>query len=274
MWQYIRRFGIELYCFFTAPLFVKNCLGMLVFVSAFFGLTFWWMKCYTNHGESMEVPNYVGMQFREASKKAKSRDFRVAISDSVYVVGKLPGEIIEQNPKSKSRVKENRTIYFTITKNNPDIVKLPDLSGGDDYELYSKKLARLGLKPRIIAQTNDARLEPNTIVQVLYRGDTITSKLPKGFTVEMGSVIDFVVSQEVATNVTIPDCRCQTFDAAKFLISTNNLNLGSVIKDASVTNQESAYVYKQVPKFDPNGTMRAGEQITLYLTQNKPSDCQ
>lgn len=42
------------------------------------------------------------------------------------------------------------------------------------------------------------KFEPDTIVQVLYRGDTITSKLPKGFTiVEMGSVINFVVSQEV-----------------------------------------------------------------------------
>lgn len=44
MWQYIRRFGIELYCFFTAPLFVKNPLGMLVLYQHFSASLFWWIS--------------------------------------------------------------------------------------------------------------------------------------------------------------------------------------------------------------------------------------
>lgn len=274
MWQSIRRFGIEIYCFLTAPVFVKNCLGMFVFVGGFFLLTFWWMKCYTNHGESTEVPNYVGMGFREASKKAKSRDFRVAVSDSVFVPGKPPGEITAQNPKPGSRVKEERTLYFTVTKNNPDIVQLPDLSGGgDDYDLYAKKISRLGLKPRISARVDDPKLEPNTIVAVIFRGDTITDKLEQGIKVDMGSTVDFVVSEKVTLSAGIPDCVCQTFDAAKFLIQSSNLNVGSVVKDNTVTDAERAFIYRQSPKYDPNGKVRIGEQIDLYLTQNKPKGC-
>ena len=79
MWQKIRRFGVELYAFFTTPYVLKNCLGMSALVFGLFLMTFWWLKCYTNHGESVQVPSYVGMSFREAAKKARSRDFGVEI---------------------------------------------------------------------------------------------------------------------------------------------------------------------------------------------------
>lgn len=273
MWQRLRRFGVELYSFFTAPFVVKNCLGMLGAMAVVLMLTFWWLKCYTNHGESVQVPNYVGMSFREAARKARARDFGVAVSDSLYVPGKPPGEITAQDPKAESRVKEGRTIYFTVTKNNPDIVKLPDLTGGDDYDLYSRKISRMGLKPRIVARAADPGAPANVILAVIYKGDTITRKLRAGYSVEMGATLDFVVSEEVKTTVNIPDCVCQTLDAAKFLLQTSELSVGTIIKDASVTDPESAYVWRQMPKYDPNGTMRKGEQIDLYITQDKPSTC-
>lgn len=272
IWLKIRRIGFELYCFFTAPLVVKNCLGMLGFLFGLFLLTFWWLKCYTNHGESTQVPSYVGMNFQEAARKARSRDFNVVVNDSLYVPGKPPGEVVSQNPEPGSRVKEGRAIYFTVTKNNPDIISLPALEGSDDYDLYSRKCSRLGLKPRIAARVADPKLEPNTIVAVLYRGDTITDQI-RGFRVEMGATLDFVVSEQVTMTVSIPDCVCQTLDAAKFLITSSNLNVGTIIKLGSVTDEQNAYVKTQKPAFDPNGTMRVGEQITLYITQEKPETC-
>lgn len=274
VWQRIRRFGFELYAFFTAPFVAKNILGMIGLITGLFLLTFWWLKCYTNHGESLQVPSYVGMTYREAARKAASRDFSVAVSDSVYVPGKPPGEVLSQNPLAESRVKEGRTIYFTVAKNNPDLIKLPSLSSGDDYEIYSRKLTRLGLKPRILARVADPKLDPNTITAVIYRGDTITRKIPRGVTVEMGGTVDFIVSEEVTLTVNIPDCGCQTLDAARFLIQASNLSVGSIIKDGTVTDEQNAYVYRQTPRFDPNGTMRVGEQIDLYLTQEKPKNCE
>ena len=73
-------------------------------------LTLWWLRCYTNHGESIEVPNFVGSSYKEALRIAKAKDFNVAITDSIYLEGKLPGEVLTQNPKAKSFVKEGRTI--------------------------------------------------------------------------------------------------------------------------------------------------------------------
>jgi beta-lactam-binding protein with PASTA domain len=212
------------------------------------------------------------MSFKEAARKARSRDFSVAVSDSLYVQGKPPGEIVSQDPKPESRVKEGRTIYFTVTKNNPDIIKLPALSGSEDYEMYSRKLSRLGLKPRIIARVPDPVAGQNIILDVLYRGDTITKRIRSGMPVEMGATIDFIVSEEVTMTVMIPDLVGQTLDAAKFLIQTSELSVGAIIPDGTVSKDDNdAYVYRQSPKFDANGTMRKGEQIDLYITKNEPN---
>lgn len=268
LWQKLRRFGVELYAYLTDFYVVKNYLTMLVLVSGILLLTFWWLQCYTNHGESVQVPSYTGMNFREAARKAKSRNFNVVVSDSIYEVGRAPGIILSQDPKPQSRVKEGRTIYFVVTKNNPDIIKLPSLIGSDDYDIYSRKISRLGLKPRVIARVPDPA-EPNTILQVIYRGDTITRKVA-GFPMAKGETLDFVVSEEVTLTVSVPDCLCQSLDAAKFLIQTSDLSVGAVIPDGTVTDPETAYVYRQKPNYDPNGTMRKGEQIDLYITQQWP----
>jgi beta-lactam-binding protein with PASTA domain len=269
----LRRTGVELYSFITTPFVFKNCLAMLGTVMFILSLTFWWLKCYTQHGDSVKVPEYIGMNIRDASRKARARNFGVAISDSVYVQGKSAGEIVAQDPKPGSDVKEGRTIYFTVNKSNPDIIKLPDLAGGDDYELYSRKIARLGLTPRVVARMPDPRLGPNVIIDVIYHGDTITRELRQGVSVEMGSTIDFVVSEEVVTATFIPDCVGQTLDAAKFLIEANGLLVGSIIPDETTDKYDNeAYVYRQTPKFDPNGSMKRGEQVDLYISREKPAD--
>ncbi len=195
------------------------------------------------------------------------------MSDSIYEVGRAPGVILSQDPKPQSRVKEGRTIYFIVTKNNPDIIKLPALIGNDDYEIYSRKISRLGLKPRIVARVPDPA-EPNTILEVIYRGDTITRQVRTGgFSMEKGGALDFVVSEAVTLTVSIPDCECQTLDAAKFLIQTSELSVGQIIPDATVTDPDNAYVQRQRPKYGPNETMRKGEQVDLWITQERPVFC-
>ncbi len=273
VWLIIRRIGLEVYSFLTAPYVVRNCMWLIATMGILLVLTLWWLKCYTHHGESVQVPNFVGMGFREAMVKAQARGFEVVINDSIYVPEKPPGVVLLQNPKPESRVKEGRTIYFTIAKRNPDIVRLPNLVGNDDYDLYSRKCLRLGLKPRVIARVADPRLAPNTIVAVLFRGDTITEAIRYGYEVEMGAEIDFVVSEQVALLVEIPNCLCLTYDAARFLITSNQLNVGAVINDGTVVDQMSAYVWRQSPAYEPNGTLRVGEQIDLYLTQELPPHC-
>ncbi len=70
LWQKLRRFGVELYAYLTDFFVVKNYLTMLALVVGILLMIFWWLQCYTNHGESVQVPSYVGMNFRESARKA------------------------------------------------------------------------------------------------------------------------------------------------------------------------------------------------------------
>jgi len=40
-----------------------------------------------------------------------------------------------------------------------------------------------------------------------------------------------------------------------------------------VTDELNAYVWKQVPAYSPNTTIRIGEQVDVYLTQKPPAGC-
>jgi beta-lactam-binding protein with PASTA domain len=265
MWQFIRKIGIEIYCFLTAPLVVKNCLSILAIFAAIGFTSTFWMKCYTNHGESLEVPELTGLSFKDAKKKAGKQDLEVAITDSIFQVDKPVGFVISQDPKPGSKVKENRTIYFTVTKNNPDLLKLPSLRGNDDYELYSKTLSKMGLKPRVVGTIVDTRLEPNTVLNIVYKGDTVTRKLDSGVQVNMGDFIDCIVSVGAEGAVSeVPELGCMTLDAAREAIQ----GTGKAIKDLHhigvVSDEDNAYVLR----YNINGA-----DIDIYLVQKKPSSC-
>jgi hypothetical protein len=54
-------------------------------------------------------------------------------------------------------------------------------------------------------------------------------------------------------------------------MQTSELNVGAIISDGTVSKDDNdAHVIRQSPKYDPNGTMRKGEQIDLYITKNPP----
>lgn len=269
-----KQIAREIWWFVSSGIFLKNCAGIIGFIFVFVWMTTFWLKCYTDHGESLSVPDFVGMTLEEAERKVKSRGFTLVASDSTDKPGAVPFTIIEQNPKSGARVKEDRTIYLTITKAVMSNVPLPDIAGGnDDFEQYQKKLQLQEIKAEILGRKYDPILEPNTIVDVIYEGDTITNKLRYGVKVPKGSTVYFVVSERENSNIQIPDLVCQNVEAAKFLLVSHNLMLGNIVKDNTVIEVEDAFVWKQEPPFAPNTTMRIGEQITLYITGKLPSGC-
>lgn len=274
IWNLIKESSKDLWYFVSSPVFIKNFTGMLVLSGVLLLLTSWWMRCYTNHGESLQVHNYIGMPLEDAISKAESRTFSIIVNDSIFVVGKPPLEVLDQNPKPLSRVKEQRKIYLTVSKASPDMIKLPDITeGNDDYNQYRRILRTFSIEAKIKDRKFSNKLEPNTIIDVLYNGKEITEQLADGFEVPMGSTIEFVVTEQGGGTVEIPNLVCKDYDAASFLIGNFNLNIGSIISDATVTDQNSAYVWKQNPRYRAGKSLRIGAQVDLYLTQYKPEEC-
>ncbi len=225
------------------------------------------MKCYTNHGESIEVPELAGVSYYEAKKKARRHDLSVDIADSIYQVDKPAGLVVSQEPKAGSRVKENRTIYLTVTKNNPDLLKLPSLRGNDDYERYSKTLLKMGLKPRIVSTVTDEKLEPNTIITVQYRGEDITRKIDAGAGVQvnMGDFIDFVVSAGPEGYVAeLPELGCMTLSAAREVLKKTGKTIKSIQRIGQIYDEDKAFVLRY---------NLVGSELDLYVVQKRPATC-
>lgn len=272
LWENVKRLANEFWRFISSPIFLKNFVVWLGMMLALFFLVSLALRIYTRHNESVQVGNYVGMTVEEATRRARDRSFRVVVIDSVYRVDKAPNTVLDQDPTPFSRVKQRRRIYLTITKVTPDLVTLPSLVGSYDYDQYTRKLGRLNVRYSVKDRQFDPKLEPNTILYMLYDGRKITdADLKQGVEVPMGSLIEFVITERSSDFVEIPDLVCKTYKAASFIISANNLAIGNIVGD--VPDLENAYIWKQEPEYVQFQSIRMGEQINLYVTQDRPAGC-
>jgi beta-lactam-binding protein with PASTA domain len=261
---------------FLDPRFWLNLalIGVFFIVCALF--TFAWLKHYTRHDQKLELPDYTGWNLDEASSDATDENFRISTLDSMYVVGKPGNQILQQHPLPGSMVKENRTIYVTITKSNADQIpvdRLPILYG-KNYERKKRELYQsFEIECKIVGRRFDPG-EPGHILAVIYKGETISGRKgrKKDVLIEKGTTLDFIISERKGGELAIPDLICKTFAEARFIVENSGLTMGEIITDGNIGIVDSAYVTGQVP--DPaEGRMHMGEVVKLSLAATKPIDC-
>ena len=263
----------ELGRFMKSPIFIRNIAGLILLLIVLYWLLQVWLRFYTHHQQTLQVDDYTGMRIEDAIRKAERNSFSVELMDSFFMVDRPAGIVIEQEPQPFDRVKENRTIYLIVTKKTPDEVTLPSLVGNYDYYQYARKLQRLNVRTKIREKQFSSKLEENTILHLYIDGQKITeADLNRGIKAPMGSVVEFVITERNTGRVAIPSLVCKQYDAAVFLITSMNLNLGQVVGD--VPDRESAYVYRQEPPYDPDATIPMGTTINIYLTSARPSGCE
>ena len=256
--------------FFRAPVFLRNCLAIAVFFLLCFLLVTAGLSWYTKHGQSQSVQDYEGMHMKDARKTARRNNFRLVVNDSVFMIDREPNIIIAQTPKKDSEVKENRRIYVTVTSVTAPLVPLPSLVGNYDYDQYTRKLQRLGLKYKIREKKFDRRLEENTILYFYFNEEKITDqRLNRGVKVPKGSVLEFVVSERNTGRVEIPNLVCKRLHEAVFLLSSNDLVQG----DLYGPTDDNAYIYRMEPEYKPGAMVGVGTRIHLYLQEDRPLDC-
>jgi beta-lactam-binding protein with PASTA domain len=273
--EYLKAFAREVWLFLSSRIFLINFAKMAGVVLVLVLLTNGWLRCYTNHGESVQVEDFTGLHILDAKKQGHGKDFRFEVIDSVWQEGKPGGIIQSQNPPPFARVKEGRKIYVTVTQWQPELVRLPQFSlSSYDYDRYAAKIARRSIKSRVKERVFDKKQAENTILYFYFKGEKITERdIKNGYDVPMGSTLDFVVTERLSNVMEIPDLMCMTFSTAEFLVSTSNLNIGLIEEDATVTNRSTAYIFRQEPPFDSLKTIPMGGQINVWLTQEKPVNC-
>jgi beta-lactam-binding protein with PASTA domain len=265
----------DLRSFIFSRLFVKHIGLVIVFYIAVALILLLWLRFYTHHGQKLELPDYTNMNFENASKEATADKFNLIVEDSIHIIGKKGGLIIDQNPNPGSKVKQNRNIYVNITKYRPDRIKLEDLPTlyGRNYETKKKELGIIGVKSRIAGYAYD-KGEPNYILEVQYRGKPVITRqgYASGVEIEKGSTLDFTLSRQSGGITNLPDLRCMTVGQAIFLIESRRLVVGIVTNNGvPVDDYSSGYIISQDPQ--PSDELVMESRINLQISDVKPAGC-
>ena len=262
----------------TVKRFLIHLALILLFFVVILFLSLFILRVYTNHGQKLTLPQYIGESINFATKDAEKQSFKVIVVDSVHRLGIPGGQVLNQNPVGGSKVKENRKIYLTIAKYGAEFVLSEDLPKlyGMNYEFQKRRLEADEISSTVSSYVYDYKSEPNTILDASYKGKKIISngEAIKGIKIEKGSTIEFVLSKSDGGVIENIDVTCKPFDEVQFLLNTSNLHIGNIIKEGEITELKQAWVYRQDPSIETNPQITIGSNIILYVVQERPVSCQ
>jgi len=245
--------------FLISKPFLVNLAIAVVGMIMLIGMTYKWLGSYTNHNESVSVPDFIEMNITDLDEFLRDKKFRYKVSDSSTYNPNVPaGTIIDQDPLPGKKVKENRTIYLNITKSVAPKVKMPDIIGVQQRQAIAT-LKSYGLV--VGGQTYIPDIQKNCVLQMKVGGKNIKP----GATISKGTKVDLIIADGFGeTTVEIPDLTGMPLEEVNFLIQGQSLHLGSVIFDIGA-DSSTATVYKQYPEFIEGERIAQGDAIDVYL---------
>ncbi len=144
-----------------------------------------WLNGTTNHGEFVEVPDFSKMTVTDMRKAIDEADLRYEVLDSANYNPDYPRfSIIDQDPPSGNKVKENRKIYFTVNPSGYKKVTVPNVIQVTQRNA-SSMLRAVGLDVQRV--TYIAQLGKDMVYYIKYKGKHIKpgDKLPKTSKIEL-----------------------------------------------------------------------------------------
>lgn len=246
--------------------FLRNFLGAIGTVLGIVLIAYFSLSFYTRHGSGIPVPQLTGTAVERAISTLESQGFEYKI-DSVYVLDKAPGTVIQQDPDAGTNVKEGRVIYLTIVTRLAPNVKLPNLKD-KTYREAVAELENAGLK--ILDTTYKADIARDVVLEVSFSGHT----LEPGALVPKGSQLSLVLGDgEGGVEVDIPNLVNLDLDAAKFAIKGSGLNIGTIIYQGAITDSANLVVVSQLPaRTDSLTKANRGTPVNLTVMQAKKTD--
>ena len=258
---------------------VKHTVLLIIAaITAIFGFFYIFLPSYTNHGETITVPDVVGIPIDEIDEFLTKRNLRFSITrDSSYSSKHLPGTVLKQFPVASTQVKENRKIYLTLNAKNPPTIEMPDLVGG------SLKSAQLMIKSRDLKLGKITYVPddfPLTVLAQRFQG----REIEKGSKVQKGTIIDLDVGDgKGQTTFHTPILLGYDEDEAKFTIVGSGLKVGkvnyykpsevtidSVLIDLGYENQKdlmAGMVFRQHPIGEE--PTQIGNRVDLWIVEKK-----
>ncbi|MGN1215780.1 MAG: PASTA domain-containing protein [Candidatus Cryptobacteroides sp.] len=244
---------------------LKNILLAAAFVVALVIVINLLLGMFTNHGQSVTVPDLTNMSVSEAAHEAGRLNLKVDVTDSIYVRRMAKGAVYSQNPKAGSQVKKGRRILLTINALHSKKVTMPNLVG---YSMRQAK-AELGSRGLTLGKlTYVSDMATNNVLRQVYNN----REIKPGKQIESGAVIDLVVGLNSSDNQTyIPDLKGLKYLRAVDAIHDNSLNVRKLNFDSNVktySDSLNAVVYRQSPT-PSNAPILMGSEVSIYLSLDK-----
>ena len=260
----------------------KNLILMIGGVSLIiFFLFYIYFPIKTNHGDTITVPNLIGMELEDIDEFLSDRDLRYEIlDDSSYSSEYPPYSILQQNPSENEKVKENRKIYLTLNSSIPPKIKMPKIING------SVKNAQLILKSydlKLGEITYVPDMARNAVLKMFIEGDSVS----ENDLVLKGSIVDLEVGNGLGNQIfDTPDLINLDLEEARFTIIGSGLRLGNIIyQDSGYYNNKildeegneifekvwvnQGKVFRQSPI--KSTKVKIGRRINLWIV-TKPED--
>lgn len=240
----------------------KVLINLIVIIAISLLLGFLFLKLYlpmyTNHGETVSVPDLSGYTFDESTGILENAGLNYEVSlDSGFSTDEKPLAVLKQIPAPEEQVKNGRKIYLTLNARNAPLLKMPKLVNMP-LKNVQEMLANIGLERGEIIYVPDIGI--NVVLEQRYRGVSID----EGFEVPKGARIDLVVGDGLGNQIlSVPNFVGMDEIDAEFLILGSGLRVGqkNYFKNDSIP---SGQVFRQTPNAEMQ--VKTGEIIDLWIS--------
>jgi beta-lactam-binding protein with PASTA domain len=251
--------------FIFSRVFLKQ-LGLvaLVAVVSLVGLHFW-MGYVTEHGTIIEVPNYLGVPMKDLDAIADTVPLQYVIIDSIYSDEFPKGTVADQDPAPGTGAKRGRKVYLTVNAVMPQQVMMPDLR---DLSFRQAKavLETVGLR------LGDISFRPDIAKNAVLDQQVGGRDVKPGALLFKRTRVDLVLGDGLSNiEMAMPYLLYHRLDSVTQYLRSLSLNIGAVVIDPAVTDSSKLRVYRQLPAYDPQRTIRGGDSFDLFLTQDSAS---
>lgn len=113
--------------FLFSKKFLKHLLIAIGITAVLIWATLYSLSWYTKHDNYIIVPDFRTLFVQDVLGNPDNSDYQFSVVDSIFDPDKPGGFILSQDPFPGSKVKTNRTIYFTISSIIPEKTTMPDL---------------------------------------------------------------------------------------------------------------------------------------------------
>ena len=249
--------------FLFSKSFVINLFLSIAFAGIIIGGIFKFIANYTLHGQTISVPSLEGLTLEETTSILKEKKLRFTILDSIYIANADKGVVLEQNPIADDLVKENRTIYITISKVVPPKIAMPNVVDMS-LRLAVAKIESYGLRVKTKYTPSEC---VNCVLKQEINGKEVflNDQIDKGATVVL--TIGLGTSDE---KVFVPYLMGLTKLEAEKKLTATSLNIGfSDYENCQCDNKKdslNAKVYQHNPIRSKEVAINMGSSVDLYFT--------